>query len=275
MSPNPPSPAVGRTGARFGRAPHTAAVTPQTDAPTSASPFETSRHGYDRDQVDVHMARHKAEIERLRGALAAAEHTAASMTASLAVAEQHTCPSEGGFGARAEKILRLAEAEATEVRTRASRDASELTERARADAEQYRHETEQTLIRRAAETDEANARSVADLREQQERIAGHLDAVRIEADRITGSALRDADRIRHDGEQAADDARSRLRAELDRMQEGPRTEIDRLARLHAETVQDLQRITDLLVAEVPAPTQALAPPDAPVQRRQAAVPVTG
>ena len=67
-------------------------------------------------------------------------------------------PREGdsaqGFGYRAERLLRMAEAEANEIRGSAIKEAAEIVERARAAAEMHRHEIEQNLIMRATTLDQ-------------------------------------------------------------------------------------------------------------------------
>src|SRR4051794_3300638 len=55
----------------------------------------------------------------------------------------------GGFGVRAERLLRLAETEAREMRGAAAADVSKMIAKAQAEAEAHRHEVEQQLIERA------------------------------------------------------------------------------------------------------------------------------
>ena len=52
----------------------------------------------------------------------------------------------GGFGVRAERLLRLAEIEAREMRAAAAADVAAMIAKAQAEAESHRHEVEQQLI---------------------------------------------------------------------------------------------------------------------------------
>ncbi|OLT14621.1 hypothetical protein BJF78_18020 [Pseudonocardia sp. CNS-139] len=120
-----------------------------------------------------------AQLRELRDRLAAAEsgRQAAEQHARALEKEVRNARQQQGdaplsaesFGFRAEKILRLAEHEAADVRNRAANEATALVEQARADAERHRHEVEQKLIARSAEMDqEAAQRNVAiQEREQQ------------------------------------------------------------------------------------------------------------
>ena len=78
------------------------------------------------------------------------------------VTKQREAAKEQGFGARAEKLLQLAESEAAELRSRTVRESADLMEQSRAAAEGYRHEAEQALIVRTTELDQLAARRDAD-----------------------------------------------------------------------------------------------------------------
>ena len=77
----------------------------------------------------------------------------------------------GGFGVRAERLLRLAETEAREMRQSAAADVAALIAKAQAEAEAHRHEVEQQLIDRSTELDRQAAARTASIsaREQQSR----------------------------------------------------------------------------------------------------------
>ena len=59
----------------------------------------------------------------------------------------------GGFGVRAERLLRLAETEAREMRGAAAADVAAMIAKAQAEAEAHRHEVEQQLIERSTALD--------------------------------------------------------------------------------------------------------------------------
>ena len=81
---------------------------------------------------------------------------------------------EDSFGYRAEKLLRIAEQEAAEVRTHASRESAAIIEQARTEAEKHRHEVEQSLIARAAVLEQQAAQRNAELQEREQQIADQL-----------------------------------------------------------------------------------------------------
>jgi hypothetical protein len=280
MTSTPHPPQIGLTGARFGRSARTgtqaAAEPAAAGEPATAAPgFDTVMRGYERGQVDHFVRRQEAEAEALRAALAAAEqkcdraqrraaqvgtenqalHAAAAAPPPVGAA---TGTADAGFGVRAERLLRLAETEAAEVRSQAVRDAADLMERSRLDAERHRHELERALIARVAEHDHLAACRDAELAEREEQVTRQLDAARTEADRVNTVALRDADRIRHDAETVADSVRTAVRAELDRLREDARHDVDLLAGLRDDALRDIRRLADVLTAEVaPPPRNAL------------------
>lgn len=251
---------VGRTGARFPRAD----PSPVTDAPaTGASDrpdpaFTLALRGYDRGEVDAFVRAREAREQELGAALAAAERLRDEALARAAVAQGHSArpparTEEQGFGQRAERLLRLAEAEAADVRAQAARDAAELLERARLDAEAERHAAELALGARAAELADGAARRAAELQEREDRLVLQQAAVRTEADRVGAAALRDADRLRGEAEAAAEAVRTRLEEDLGRRRKEAQGDLDRLQRRGEEARAALRRLADLVTAQLGAP----------------------
>ena len=154
------------------------------------SAFETVLRGYDRRQVDEFILRQEEAAEALRTALAEIERKLKVATDSAelleaenrrlheSVTKQREAAKEQGFGARAEKLLQLAESEAAELRSRTVRESADLMEQSRAAAEGYRHDA---------------VRSRA----------------RIDAERMRDEARLDVDRL--------DDVRTRTQSEIRRM----------------------------------------------------------
>jgi hypothetical protein len=222
--------------------------------------FATVRDGYDRAQVDRRIA-------DLSSRLAAVDEQRIDMTRRLAAerrrAEQfeqelrgartaeHAVrpggtqdPERGtGFGYRAERIMRMAEAEARDMRSTAAAEVSALLERTHAEAESHRHEVEQALIARRTDLDEETTRRTADLDAREAALAAELDSVRAEVAHLREEARREVAELRRDAEaeleqaraeadRAADHRRQEATAELDRLtavQDGMRAE---LAKLH-------------------------------------------
>src|SRR5689334_23910075 len=85
----------------------------------------------------------------------------ASLTAELAEARARAEKAEralaegslGGFGVRAERLLRLAEGEARQMRGAAAADVAALIAKAQAEADAHRHEVEHQLIERTTAMD--------------------------------------------------------------------------------------------------------------------------
>ena len=136
--------------------------------------------GYERRQVNDYVARQRDQTATLRAQLAETQRRRRLATAHAEATEQenrrlhataeHEAPQpQEGFGLRAEKLLRLAEREAAEVRARSSQESVALLEQTRGETETHRHAVEQSLIIRAAQLDQAAGRRAAELHEREHR----------------------------------------------------------------------------------------------------------
>jgi cell division septum initiation protein DivIVA len=218
------------------------------DAPVIDEPFAVAFRGYDRQQVDERIEDLKGRAGKLRIRAEAAE---AELNAALSrlkeVAAAPPAESESGFGVRVEKVLRLAEQEAADVRTKAAKEASEVLERARAEAEAHRHEVEQSLIARVAQLDHEAARRTAALNEREQEIADKLAAAREEADAIRSEAERDA--AAEVGR--ADERAKRLVADAEKaaqqQREAAEREVARLAGIRDEVRSQMADLQQVLV----------------------------
>jgi cell division septum initiation protein DivIVA len=235
-------------------------------SPSGAS-FDIVRRGYDRDQVD-------AQLRELRERLAAAE-------SSRKAAEQHVRAIEGelrnarsqqadgpisqdSFGFRAEKILRLAEHEAADVRSRAANEATALVEQARADAERHRHEVEQKLIARSAELDQEAAQRNVAIQEREQQAAATLAAAREDATRIVDDARSAADKLISEAQTRADEVRQRSDQDLKRRREAAEQELRRIGSLHEGVRNEMARLHKLLGTELGESTSRTG--DQPAER---------
>jgi hypothetical protein len=226
--------------------------------------FDFVLRGYDRNQVD-------ARVSELVNQLAAATERIQSTAAQLAVEQRRaehaerqlhssrsTPPAataeevEHGFGYRAERLLRMAEAEANEIRGSAIKEAAEIVERARATAEQHRHEIEQNLILRATTLDKQANEVAAALREREEAAASELASARAEAEAVRAAARREMEQARRNVEIVARD----VRAQAERWAEQHRTtaagEVARLVGLRDSMQRDLGALSETLLAAVRA-----------------------
>ncbi|HEY0641574.1 MAG TPA: hypothetical protein VGD67_28435, partial [Pseudonocardiaceae bacterium] len=179
------------------------------DESGAPSPFDVALRGYDRRQVDERLAALTAELAAVRHALDDAEMRADELTEQLRIAIDRARQAGGrgqdnSFGFRVEKILKLAQEEAKEVRAQGAAEARSMVERARAGA--------------AAELEEA-----ARLRDEAQRSAEEAwTRVRGQAAALAAQVDRDLAVRRQAAEQDLDrlvTARDQVRAELVRMRE--------------------------------------------------------
>ena len=234
-------------------------ATPTTATPSGSQsvslPFDTVLRGYERRQVDEFVAKQKDELAKLQDELSeaqrkrrlATEHAEATerelrdVRAKSAHAEPRSV--EDSFGYRAEKLLRIAEQEAAEVRTHASRESAAIIEQARTEAEKHRHEVEQSLIARA---------SVLEQQAREQQIADQLSAAREQADQLHAAAARTADRLRQESEAAAEEAKLRAATDIQRQRDQATQEISRLDKVQADVRSELARLNDVLANELSA-----------------------
>jgi len=140
----------------------------QGNGPADGAAFDLVLRGYDRRQVDERLAQLQAHIATTEKALREEQRRCTELSGQLHGALSRLRQAGGGgqqnsFGFRVEKILRLAEQEASELRSHAAAEAAALVKRARAEAERLRATSERELVRLTA------------LRDQ---VVVHLDEVR-------------------------------------------------------------------------------------------------
>ncbi|MBN9100911.1 MAG: hypothetical protein J0I49_22785 [Pseudonocardia sp.] len=228
-----------------------------TDPAADAQPFATVMRGYHRTQVDGFVAGNAARLAQLETELADAQRLrlravrrAEELEQEVRDARRGGRPESDGFGVRAEKIIRLAEQEAAEVRSDASRDAAAMLEKVRTGAEAHRHDIEQALIARETQFEEQAAERTANLEEQEQRAADHVAAAREEAARIRTDAARAADRTRLEAEVAAAEILENADVELTRRQHRTEQEVERLCGVRADVRADLTRLAGVLRSEL-------------------------
>ena len=201
--------------------------------------FATVRKGYDPPAVDGHIARLEEAVAALRSALqdserrrAMAEQHALGVEEEIRAVRSGLVPTaDTGFGARAERMLRLAENEAEQIRAAAQRSAAEVSERALNEAERHRHEVRQRLIAESARAEEHAARRASELQEREDALRDRISGVKAEADAIRAAA-----------EQAADAHRAAARADVAELRDRAAKD---LARARELAERDLARLRDL------------------------------
>ena len=247
-------------------------ATPPSATPSGshpdAAPFDTVLRGYERRQVDDFVSRTKDEIAQLKENLAEAQRKRRLATEHAESTERelrdlraksaHTEPRavEDSFGYRAEKLLRIAEQEAAEVRSHASRESAAIIEQARTEAEKHRHEVEQTLISRASLLEQQASQRNSELQEREQQIADQLVAAREQADQLHAAAARTADRLRQESEAAAEEAKLRAASDIQRQRDQATQEINRLDKVQSDVRSELARLNEVLSKELAGSRQA-------------------
>jgi hypothetical protein len=166
--------------------------------------------GYDRIEVDEYIAALMEENSALRRELearASRREPAVPQQAAASPGPQHygvDTPAEDSFGFRAEKLLRLAERESAEMRTRATRDAEavEAAARRRSEEQLRAAEKESEQIRATAAQDALKLKKQA--AQEVSRLTSLHRSMRGEIRRL--SQLLNAELERPDPEGLTDDA---------------------------------------------------------------------
>ena len=224
--------------------------------------FATALRGYERNQVDDYLAQRDKELSGLRAeladlraerdrAVAEAESTGKELREARAKsAHLEPAAKEDSFGFRAEKLLRMAEQEAADIRSSASRESTNIIEKARTDAEAHRHEVEQTLITRASLLEQQAAKRSAALQEREQQITEQLAAAREQAEQLQANAKRVADRLREESEEAAEQTRQRAEVDARRRLDEATKEISRLSGLQSDVRSELAQLAQLITTEL-------------------------
>lgn len=179
------------------------------------------------------MAELEAQLAAERRRADEAEH---------ALATRPAAEPEGSFGMRAERLLRMAESEAHDMRANAARDATALLERTQAEAEAHRHEVERSLISRNAAFDRESAERTATLGAREQQLTADLDLNRQEGERLRQAASADADRIRRDAVIDAERTRAIAEEEGRQLRAEAAAEADRLAAVQQRARGDLAQL---------------------------------
>ena len=223
--------------------------------------FGTVVRGYERVEVDRYVGQVHHTVTRLRAELTEADDRRRRAEQRIEALENEnravrarleaspTTPDEG-FGMRAERLLRLAEQEAAEVRSEAAAEAATLRQQGREDIERQRHEAEQALIARSSQFDEHASRRTTELQQREQQLAEQLTTARGEAEAVQTAARRAADQYRQRVEADAEQIRARVNAEVAQMREQASQELDRIAALESGVRAELRRLSTRLTHEI-------------------------
>ncbi len=195
--------------------------------------FDTVLRGYDRRQVDERLSFLRAELAAAEDGLHASQQRISSLEGDLEQArtkltQRSDTDMENSFGIRVERILRLAEAEAKQVRSRADHEAAELLKQATADADERRQQAEQELATRIqrAEQDVSEREAAVSQREQQ--VEADASAVRQEAEELRTTARSEVEALREEARVDVEQLRSDAQTEADRVSAGAKAEAEKL-----------------------------------------------
>ena len=206
--------------------------------------FDVVLRGYDKRQVDERLRFLGAELTVANNALRAASERAALLEDALSEARSTSVGEPSGdlhFGARVEKILKLAEDEAREVRSQADAAALELVEQARTHAA----EQDNALQRRWAELDNAR-QELEQARQEVNRECERVRAqVRAEADQIRTAVTQEADQLFTAAHADADKVGNVAHAEAEQLIAQAKAEAEQLvAQANAHAQQLVAAATD-------------------------------
>ncbi|MGD9529567.1 hypothetical protein [Pseudonocardia sp.] len=232
-------------------------TTPRHDFPESPAPtFDIVRRGYDREQVDLRLTELKGRLTASEQARDSAEQRVRTIDEELRALRTERPMSQESFGFRAERILRMAEHEAADVRARAAKEAAAVIEHARGEAEKHRHQVEQALITRSTELDKEAAQRTVAVQEREEQAKALLAGAREEAGRIGEDARSGADKLVAEAEARAEQLRRRTDDECRRRRETAEQDLRRLRSLHEGVRTEIARLHKLLGAEIAAALSA-------------------
>ena len=232
-----------------------------TDNEADRARFVTVMRGYDRIEVDEYVRDTHRSVQRLRTELAEsegrrrrAEQHAEAVDKEVRAARAQpdarpSAPAEEGFGVRAERLLRIAEQEAAEIRSGASREATATLQHSRAEAERARHEAEQALIERESRFDEQVSQRTNDLQQREQQLAEQLESARNEAEAVEAAARRAADQYRQRVHADAEEIVARARSEAGQIRDQAAQELSRLTGLQDSVRAELARLATLLTQE--------------------------
>jgi DivIVA domain-containing protein len=153
------------------------------DRPGQTEGFDLVLRGYDRHQVDAHLARTAALVTDMQEALAAAGARESAYAAELAAVRaelERGRPTFDALGERVAQMLTLAEAEAAQMRSDAEHDATAL----RAAAEREAADIRSDARREADELGATARREVASLSTRRQDLLSDIETVRDQLDAL-------------------------------------------------------------------------------------------
>ena len=206
--------------------------------------FDVALRGYDKRQVDERLRVLLTELAAADNAVAAANQRIAMLEDALSQGRHASDAEPAGdanFGARVEKILKLAEDEAREVRGQAEAAAAAMLDQARAQAAELRERAEQDIVTRRAEADRKAADQDTALRRRSSELEIACQEAEREAERVRAQARADAEQIRTAASTDAEELVRTATADAEMMSRAARAEADRLIAVATDTATQRER----------------------------------
>lgn len=234
-----------------------------------ASPFDVVRRGgYDSAQVDDWLARADADLRVTAADRDAAASQAAERASQLdaARAEIEALQSQvdrlalvpqdtEGLSDRMQRMLRLAQDEASEIRARAEADAAEVRSVAEQETEAERVELAQRLTEAERRREEQESEHTTTMSAARARAQELTEAAEAERDRLDAESLAVRSGVEEDFELAMNSRRSEALAALQHDETTSKAEAERRVRdATTEAQRRLQRATEQSEARTTAAT---------------------
>jgi cell division septum initiation protein DivIVA len=196
------------------------------------APFDLVLRGYDKRQVDERLRFLGAELAAAEDALWISQARAATLEVEMNQVRSESGSADSSFGARVEKILLLAEEEASAVRGEAGAEAAALLGAARAEADEQRRQVAQELAARQAEAEKIRTEAAQ------------------QADQLCQAAAHEADEMRKVARGQAAQLVEQARAEADRLLASANESAQQRERASAQELHRLSRVRDQINAEL-------------------------
>jgi cell division septum initiation protein DivIVA len=200
--------------------------------------FDVVLRGYDKRQVDERLRFLGSQLTAAENALRMATERTATLQDELDEARTSSggeSSVDSNFGARVERILKLAQDEAREVRSQADAAAAALLEQARVEAAEHQQQAQQEIATWQAE---ANRRTVEHEQALQRRSI-ELDNARQELDRARHELERESERVRAQAQDEADQIRKAVAQEADELFKAARADAEQMSKTARAEAEEL------------------------------------
>jgi cell division septum initiation protein DivIVA len=212
-------------------------------------PFEIAVRGYSRNQVDEFADRVRRRISDLEGSLSRERGEVERLRAELAAALQAPSPKPAHveLSERIAQILRLADEEAREQRSRAAEDIARLRSQAQQEADAMREEARTKVEQLLASARDQADRAVSSARAQAETT---ISAARAEAERSAAEAHRQAEAAIAGATAKARRVLEEATARADAVNGNAERRLAELTGRHTELMQRLTEMRDIVTGLV-------------------------